>query len=50
MADESLPYYVLKTTNKGRNCTLTSIYPAVVSVLGLHVGNGKGVNYEVSLV
>lgn len=48
MAEDSVPVYVLKSSNKSRNCTLTALYPAVVSLLGLHICHGKGPNYDVS--
>lgn len=50
LATEDVPFYVLKSSHKGvsRNCTLTAIYPAVVSLLGVHIGHGKGPNYDVS--
>lgn len=50
MAADSVPFYVLKSpsTKGSRNCTLTALYPAVVSLLGLHIGHGKGANYDVS--
>lgn len=49
MAEDSVPFYVLKSSNKSRNCTLTALYPAVVSLLGLHIGHSKGPNYDVSI-
>lgn len=51
MAEGVAPYYVLQNYGTNRNCTITALFPAVVSVLAVDVGASKGnVNYDVSLI
>lgn len=50
MAEGVAPYYTLRNHGKHRNCTLTAVFPAVISLVGIDVGGRKdGVNYDVSL-
>ncbi|EDS38013.1 conserved hypothetical protein [Culex quinquefasciatus] len=51
MAEGVAPYYTLRNHGKHRNCTLTAVFPAVISLVGIDVGGRKdGVNYDVSRV
>lgn len=51
MAEGLAPYYVLQNFGSNRNCTLISLFPAVVSVEAIEVGAINGnVNYDVSRV
>ncbi|XP_035777099.1 corticotropin-releasing factor-binding protein-like [Anopheles albimanus] len=46
MAEGLAPYYMLRNYGQPRNCTLTALFPAVVSVIALEVGPGnKNVHY-----
>ncbi|XP_035919758.1 corticotropin-releasing factor-binding protein [Anopheles stephensi] len=38
MAEGLAPYYMLRNYGQRRNCTLTALFPAVVSVIALEVG------------
>jgi hypothetical protein len=50
MAEGVAPFYVLQNYGASRNCTITALFPAVVSILAIDVGGNKGnVNYDVSL-
>uniref|UniRef100_A0AAG5DX42 Corticotropin-releasing factor-binding protein n=1 Tax=Anopheles atroparvus TaxID=41427 RepID=A0AAG5DX42_ANOAO len=44
MAEGLAPYYMLRNYGQRRNCTLTALFPAVVSVVALEVG---GINENV---
>ncbi|XP_038122572.1 corticotropin-releasing factor-binding protein [Culex quinquefasciatus] len=47
MAEGVAPYYTLRNHGKHRNCTLTAVFPAVISLVGIDVGGRKdGVNYD----
>ncbi|XP_055585578.1 corticotropin-releasing factor-binding protein [Uranotaenia lowii] len=47
MAEGVAPFYTLKNHGKHRNCSLTAVFPAVLSVVGVDVGGRKdGVNYD----
>ncbi|KAL7017334.1 hypothetical protein ACKWTF_010321 [Chironomus riparius] len=49
MVEGVAPYYTLQNYGSNRNCTLTALFPAVISVLAVDVGGSKGnVNYDVS--
>lgn len=51
MATDHAPFYSLKVSQQNRNCSLTALYPAVVSVAALKVGTTKDtVNYAVSTI
>lgn len=50
MVEGVAPYYTLRNRGAFRNCSLTAVFPAVMSVVGVDVGGRKdGVNYDVSL-
>ncbi|XP_055636530.1 corticotropin-releasing factor-binding protein [Toxorhynchites rutilus septentrionalis] len=47
MAEGVAPFYTLNNHGMHRNCTLTAVFPAVVSIVGIDVGGLKdGVNYD----
>ncbi|XP_053699318.1 corticotropin-releasing factor-binding protein [Sabethes cyaneus] len=47
MAEGVAPFYTLKNHGQHRNCSLTAVFPAVMSVVGVDVGERKdGVNYD----
>ena len=51
MVEGVAPYYTLQNYGSNRNCTLTALFPAVISVLAVDVGGNKGnVNYDVSSI
>ena len=51
MVEGVAPYYTLQNYGSNRNCTLTALFPAVISVLAVDVGGSKGnVNYDVSSI
>ncbi|XP_052900813.1 corticotropin-releasing factor-binding protein [Anopheles moucheti] len=41
MAEGLAPYYMLRNYGQRRNCTLTALFPAVVSVIALEVGESN---------
>uniref|UniRef100_A0A182MMJ9 Corticotropin-releasing factor-binding protein n=1 Tax=Anopheles culicifacies TaxID=139723 RepID=A0A182MMJ9_9DIPT len=41
MAEGLAPYYMLRNYGQRRNCTLTALFPAVVSVIALEVGEAN---------
>lgn len=51
MAEGVAPYYTLRNRGAYRNCSVTAVFPAVMSVVGMDVGGRKdGVNYDVSMI
>ncbi|XP_058443152.1 corticotropin-releasing factor-binding protein [Malaya genurostris] len=47
MAEGVAPFYTLKNNGKNRNCSLTAVFPAVMSIVGVDIGEQKdGVNYD----
>jgi len=52
MTEGISPYYTLKNFKLQSNCTLTALFPAVVTVVGINIGGSyiHGVNYDVSLL
>lgn len=48
MAEGVAPFYTLQNYGKKSNCTLTALFPAVVSVVGMSIGNKyTEANYDV---
>lgn len=51
MAEGLAPYYMLRNYGLRRNCTLTALFPAVVSVVAVEVGEiNESVRYVSILV
>jgi hypothetical protein len=50
MAEGVAPYYTLKNNGYHGNCTLTALFPAAISVVGLKVGETTKLNYDVSII
>lgn len=49
---EGAQYFALQNYGYARNCTLTTLYPAVVTILNMDVGGLKEenyINYDVSV-
>ena len=48
MAEGLAPFYTLQNYGLQNNCTLSALFPAVVTILEIDVGENKGpVNYGV---
>lgn len=49
MAEGVAPFYTLKNYGKRNNCTLSALFPGVVSIVGVNIGaNIHEVKYDVS--
>ena len=48
MAEGSVPIFNLQNFGERNNCSLTALYPAVVTVHSLNVEGNEGVNFNVS--
>ncbi|XP_062537239.1 corticotropin-releasing factor-binding protein [Armigeres subalbatus] len=47
MAEGVAPFYTIRNRGLHRNCSVTAVFPAVMSVVGVDVGGRKdGVNYD----
>lgn len=52
MVEGTAPFYKLTNFDSKKNCSITAMFPAVVSVKAVDVGgaDSKGVNYDVSFI
>lgn len=51
MAEGVAPFYSLANFGSKKNCTITAMFPAVVSISAINVGSeSKTVSYDVSLL
>lgn len=51
MAEGLAPFYTLQNYGLYNNCTLSALFPAVVSILEIDVGENKqAVSYDVSRI
>lgn len=49
MVEGAAPFYSLSNFGNKKNCTITAMFPAVITVRAINVGADKSdVNYEVS--
>lgn len=48
MLAEGAQQFVIQNHGHERNCTLTTLYPAVVQIQKMDVGNGNAINFDVS--
>lgn len=49
MAEGLAPYYTLQNYGLHNNCTLSALFPAVISIIDVDVGSNKQtVSYDVS--
>lgn len=48
MAEGLAPFYTLQNYGLQSNCTLSALFPAVVSIVDVNVGEKGAVNYGVS--